>query len=121
MLPFALCCGAAAAWLLGLARDALFVPLGAFAGWAYLRYLQPSAAPGSGGAGSADDGFEFGVGGGKHATYGDVSDGFAFETLFPPPLRRWVAPPSAFCYVVALLCGFHAEVSIYVTIYVPRM
>ena len=91
LLPMGVIALAGALWALGalgLARaptDALYAPIGVYVGWFYLRYVHPAAD------GSA----------------GDVSEGFAFETLFPRPARRFVAGCGNFCYGVAVLCGYH--------------
>lgn len=74
-------------WTLGvssLSKDMPFVVTGIYASWWYLRFVHRNS-----------DG-----------TTGDVSEHFAFVTLFPPPTRRYLHPLSEFCYGVALLLGF---------------
>jgi hypothetical protein len=42
-------------------------------------------------------------------TVGDVTDDFAFVTLFPPAMRGYISPLADFCYGVTVLLGFHKD------------
>jgi hypothetical protein len=92
-LPLLLVLSSGVAWALGaswLATDCGFVVVGTYVAWWYLRFVHKAPDP----AGSG---------------FGDNSDAFAFVTLFPPSLRKYLAPLADFSYGVCLLLGFFKD------------
>ena len=105
-LPMLLVACSLVAWALGapggLGADAPFVVVGTFAGWWYLRFVHrdPVLPP------ARDKG---NIGSSSDAGFGDTSPEFAFVTLFPPGMRRYLAPLSDFTYGVCMLLGFFKD------------
>lgn len=90
-LPLLLCLFSLISWALGVtaaSQDMPFVVTGTFCSWWYLRFVQRHPETGQ---------------------TGDVSDEFAFVTLFPPGLRRYLAPLADFSYGVCVLLGYFKE------------
>mmetsp|Transcript_65131 Transcript_65131/g.130990 ORF Transcript_65131/g.130990 Transcript_65131/m.130990 type:complete len:325 (+) Transcript_65131:56-1030(+) len=90
-LPMLLCLCSLISWAAGLeflAKDTPFVVVGTYCSWWYLRFVQRHP----------ETGFT-----------GDASEEFAFVTLFPPGVRRYLTPLADFCYGVCVLLGHFKE------------
>jgi hypothetical protein len=90
-LPMLFCLCSLISWSLGVAsmsKDMPFVLVGTFCSWWYLRFVQRHPDTG---------------------LTGDTSDEFAFVTLFPPGMRRYLAPLADFAYGVCLLLGYFKD------------
>lgn len=86
-LPLLLGVLSVAMWTVGVSswsKDAPFVVTGIYASWWYLRFVHRN----------------------PDGSHGDVSEDFAFVTLFPPPMRRYLSPVAEFTYGVGLLLGY---------------
>jgi len=90
-------------------RDLPFACVGTYASWWYLRFVhraEPALSLNLSSSTSSSSSSSLSTGRNDEGTFGDASDEFAFVTLFPPNLRRYLSPLADFCYGVCLLLGY---------------